>query len=409
MKNLASRSLISIILILAPQIFTFAFAMDIYVPSIPEILSHFHVDQAIMQLTVTAFVLMSGIGQLILGPIADQIGRRKIILTGICTFIIGSLLCAIAPNIGFLIFARVVQGIGACGMSVATFAIVRDLFSGNDCAKVYSFLNSTIALSPLFAPIIGGYIAYWISWRASFTALALMGLAVFISSFINVNETLDPANKRIVKTELITDYCKILKSPSFLIYTFCAGAGIANFLTFFSSSPYIIIDLLKIPKQHFGFYFAVIGILFFIGSLVSGHCAKRFGVYKTVLTGTVLMLISGLSMLWWYWQFGLTMFGFMGPILFMSFGGAMLMGGGAGGAVEPFPEMAGTASALFGSLQLGFALLSTQFVLFWQITSTAPLGYSLTILGIATLGIMLISSQRLQKTCKSVACATEAV
>lgn len=389
-KPLGSRSLLGIITILAPQIFSFALAMDIYAPSIPTIKQQFGASQTTIQLTISLFLLMTGLGQLVIGPISDQIGRRKIVLSSTVIFIVGSLLCMSAFNEGFLIAARIVQAVGACGMMVSAFAIVRDLFSGDECARVYSFLNSTIALSPLFAPLVGGYLEYWISWRASFALLALVGTIFLISAWRNTSETLAPHNRQHFNKDLFVNYAQVLKNKNFLIYSFCAGAGFAGFLTFFSSSPYIIIDLLKVPAQHFGFYFGAIGIVFFIGSLISGYSSKHIGTYKTVLMGAGLMLLSGLVMLVWYKYLGLSILAFMGPMMIMGIGGAMMMGGGAGGAIEPFATMAGTASALFGSIEFIMAFLISQLVLFWRVTSTNPLGYTLTLLGLISLILSVI-------------------
>lgn len=390
-KSLASRSLLGFIAILAPQIFSFALAMDIYAPSIPSISLEFNASQLLMQLTISLFLLMTGIGQLLIGPISDQIGRRKVVLVSTLVFIMGSLFCALAPNITSLIIARVIQALGACGMMVSAFAIVRDVFSGDECARVYSFLNSTIALSPLLAPLAGGYLQYYISWRASFVLLAIISGIFLMVAFRNINETLTAENQRSFKKEVFNDYWIILKSRTFLIYTFCAAAGFAGFLTFFSSSAYVIIDLLKIPEQHFGFYFGGIGIVFFIGSLISGYAAKQIGTFKTVSLGALLMSLSGLVMLYWYWHFGLSIAAFMCPMVIMGIGGAMLMGGGAGGAIEPFPTMAGTASALFGSIEFIFAFLVSQIVLVWKVTSTDPLGLTLTILGIIACALLILS------------------
>lgn len=401
MKNtisLGTRSVLGVILILAPQIFAFALALDIYVPTIPLIKQDFAIDQAVMQLTVSLFILITGLGQLVFGPISDQVGRRKVLLISIAFFILGSVLCVGSYNISLLIVARIVQALGACGMMVSAFAIVRDLFSGDDCAKIYSFLNSTIALSPLLAPLAGGYLAYWFNWRASFALLVIIGAVIFFSAKININETLTPENRRNLKKELFMDYWHVLKSRHFLIYSLCASIAFAGFLTFFSSSSYIIINLLGVPEQHFGFYFAAIGIIFFIGSLISGYSVKHIGTYKAVLLGTFLMTLSGLVMLFWYWYFGLSIFAFMGPMMIMGIGGAFIMGGGAGGAISPFPEMAGTASALFGSMEFVLAFIVSQIVMEWQVKSTIPLGYTLTVLGgIAFIAISL-SYKMLTKT-----------
>lgn len=375
------RKTLSTVLLLAPFIFTFAFALDVYLPSIPSIDRYFSTTPEIVQLTISLFLLMTGVGQLIVGPMSDSFGRRWIVIAGTLTFLVGNILAALSPNITTLIAARAIQGLGSCSMMVATFAIVRDLYSGDECAKIYSYLNATISLSPLFAPIIGGYLAQWYGWRSSFVFLAIMAFFVATLGFVKIKETLPVANRVKLSKDLFVNYRLIIKNTTFKMYVYCASAGFACFLTFFSVSSYIIITLLHVEKQHFGFYFAALGVVFFLGSIYSGYSAKRFGTYKTVLIGTILVVLSGIVMLLWYLIFGLSIAAFMGPMMIMGIGGAMLMGGGAGGAIEPFPEMAGAASALFGFSEFVFAFIVSTIVLEWKITSTVPLSLTLIVLG----------------------------
>ena len=395
-KPLSSRTMTGVILILSPLIFAFALALDIYVPSIPQIRGHFGVSQSVMQLTVSLFLLVTGLAQLIMGPVSDQIGRRKVALCSILLLLVGSVICAVSPNMSLLIFGRIIEALGACGMMVTCFAIVRDLFSEEECPRVYSFLNSTISLSPLLAPMIGGYLAYFFSWRATFAFLALVALLIFFLAKKDINETLDPKNKRNLRKEFFLDYGHVLKNPCFSAYAFCASAGFACFLTFFSLSSYIIINLLKVPEQHFGFYFAAIAVIFFFSSLLCGLVTVRLGTYRTVLIGGFLILLAGLVMRFWYQDFGLSMYGFMGPMMIMGLGGAFVMGGSAGGAISPFPEMAGTASALFGCLQFAFAFVVSQVVLHWKVKSTLPLSYTLMALGVSSVLVMLLSYPKLK-------------
>ncbi|WP_299491679.1 multidrug effflux MFS transporter [uncultured Shewanella sp.] len=397
-KTLQSQPIFMVILILSPLIFSFALALDIYVPSIPAIKADFHASQLTVQLTISLFLLMTGLGELLMGPLSDQLGRLHIVFASVSLFILGSAICTFAGNIDILIIGRISQALGACGMMVSAFAIVRDLFSGDDCAKIYSFLNSTIALSPIFAPIIGGYLESWFSWRASFAALSIIGLIILISAKFTINETLAHHQRKKVDSHILKTYYDIFSHRQFLIYTCCASLGFASFMTFFSSSSYIIITLLHISPSHFGFYFASLGIVFFLGSFISGFCAKKVGTFHTVLCGATLMLISGICMLLWYAYFGLSMFGFMGPMMIMGLGGAMLMGAGAGGAIEPFGEMAGTASALFGCCEFVFAFLISTFVLQWKVTSTLPLSLTLIILGCLSIIFCFILSHTKQRS-----------
>lgn len=391
-SKLQSRSQLAIVLIISPLVFSFAFALDIYAPSIPAIKAYFHENQDIIQLTISAFLLITGIGQLFIGPFCDYLGRKKIVLLSVTLFLLGSVWCGFSFHVYILILGRIIQAIGACGMMVAAFAMVRDLFSETECAKIYSYLNSTIALSPLIAPLLGGYLTYWFNWRAPFFCLALIAFITLISSIKNIDETLLPENRRVLTKKFLRDYFHVANSSAFLTYTLCASIGFAGFLTFFSSSAYIIIVLLNIPEEHFGFYFALIGVVFFCGSILSAYSAKKIGTYSTVFLGSILMMAAGILMLLWYFYMGLSISGFMGPMLVMGIGGAFLMGAGAGGAISPFPEMAGTAAALFGSIQFVFAFIVSQVVLLWQVESTIPLALTLTILGSVACIMLIIKS-----------------
>ena len=196
-----------------------------------------------------------------------------------------------------------------------------------------------------------------------------------------VTETLSDENHIKFTKNVFYNYIHIAKDPRFLVYAVCVACGLACFFTFFSVSAYIIITLLHVPEQNFWIYFGSIGIVFFIGSLISGYLVVRIGTYKTVLLGTLLIAISGIVMLEWHLHYGLSAAGFMVPMMITGIGGAMVMGAGAGGAIEPFPKMAGTASALLGFSEFVFAFIVSTIVLKWQVTSTLPLAITMILLG----------------------------
>ena len=147
--------------------------------------------------------------------------------------------------------------------------------------------------------------------------------------------------------------------------------------------------------EHFGLYFSGIGIVFFIGSIIAGHSAAGIGTFKTVLIGAILMLISGLCMFVYYQYFGLAMLGLMGPMIIMGIGGAMVMGGGAGGAIAPFPAHAGMASALFGATEFMFAFLVPLIVMARPVESTLPLAITMMAFGGAASLLCLVFRKRL--------------
>lgn len=369
---------LSIVILLAPFVFSFAFALDVYIPAVPQMKELLHTTQANIQLTLSIFMFMTGIGQLVFGPAADQFGRRKIAITSVVFFTVGSLLCAVANSIGILLIARVIQSLGGCGMLVVAFAIVRDLFSGNESAKVYSFLNCGLGMSPLFAPIIGSYLVSWFNWRAGFVFLAVMGMAILVVSIVNIKETL-PVEKRVkVDKGIFLRYLEILTNSTFITYAFCATAGLTIFFVFFSSSPYIIMNLLHAPVEDFGYYFFIIGFMFFLGSFLSGKIAGIIGSFKAVLLGSSLMLLAGLSLWVWYQISGVSTYQYLVPCMLAGIGGAIMMGAGLAGAMEPFPEVAGSAAALAGCLEFLCSALVGTYVMHWIVQSTMPLAITMT-------------------------------
>ena len=384
----SKTSLVGVVAVLAPYVFSFAFAMDIYLPSVPQMMLALHTSQEQVQLTLSIFIFIVGLGQLVMGPVSDQIGRRKIALFSAAVFAVGSLLCGLSPSIAILIIARVIQAIGACGMMVVAMAIVRDLFSGNQAAKAYSFLNCGIAISPLFAPIIGGYLAKWFAWRAAFFFLLLLGVLAFVLVFFKIKETL-PAEKRIkLDYHLFKRYLEIVKHPTFRTFAIIAFAALAMFFTFFSSSVFIIINLLNTPVEHFGFYFFLVGLAFFVGSLISGKLVEYVGTFRIVFTGVIILLLSGLLMLYWYLNFGLSLAEFIIPSMLSAIGGAFMIGASAAGAMQLFPHMAGSAAAALGAIQFISAAIVGNVVMLWKVQSTMP--YNITLLLLAGVSLVTI-------------------
>ncbi len=379
-----------LIVLLAPLVFSFAIGQDIFVPEIPQMMRIFHTTQTMVQLSLSLFMVAVGVGQLIIGPLSDQYGRRKLALISIALYAIASILAAISPSIYFLLGTRIIQGIGACGMMVCAFAIVRDLTEGDESGEIYSLLNGAIAVSPLLAPLAGGYLDAWFGWRAPFFSLAIIGAMVyiFISKFLA--ETLADENKIKFDIGLFKRYGKIIRNADFLSYTFAASSALACFFTFFSISSYLLINLLHIPETHFGYYFAIIGITFFIGNLLSAYLCNKIGIFLVVLIGAIGLIVSGVWMLLWTLHSGTSILSFMLPTMLSAITGAFMMGAGPGGALKPFGEMAGTAAAVLGATEFLLASIVGTFILHWPVTSNLSYALPLIIFGsLAFIGVAL--------------------
>lgn len=385
-------SLLKYILLLTPLVIALAFAMDIYVPALPHISQLFSVSAADMQLTLTVFMLMSGIMQLIVGPLSDQYGRRPILLASTLIFAAGSLLCSYADSIIALTLFRIIQAIGACGMLVVGFAIVRDVFSGDTCAQAYSYLNGLIAFSPMFAPFIGSYLDVHYGWQSTFLALLILAIISLLSILLGLRETLHKEHRTRFHSDVFQIYQSIARNPVFSIYTIATCFGLSYLYLFCSISSYIIIRLLHIPEMHYGYYFCFMGISFFVGSFLSGFIVTKIGIYRTLITGFVITLIGGVLMTAWYKQFGLTINGFVWPMLFIGIGGTFCLGAGSGGSMIPFADNAGAASALGGASRFLFSAIIGSIVIQHNLSSTLPL--SIPAIVFSVIGLILFIAYR---------------
>jgi Bcr/CflA subfamily drug resistance transporter len=390
-------SIPKLVFLLSPLVISLAFAMDIYVPALPHIATLFSVPASAMQLTLTVFMLTAGLMQLIVGPLSDHFGRKPLAIVMTLIFACGTLLCSYADSIASLIAFRMIQAIGACGMLVIAFAIVRDVFSGVKSAQAYSFLNGIIAFSPMFAPFIGSYLDVHYGWPSTFLSLLVIAFAAIATTYFGLSETLPKTHRIKLQSAIFKKYRDIGVHPVFAIYTFATCIGLSYLYLFCSISPYIIIRLLHIPEIDYGFYFCFMGISFFVGSILSGAIVARLGVYRTLLVGFVITLLGGIIMTTWYFVTGLTINNFIWPMLLIGVGGTFCMGAGSGGAMDPFPDHAGAASALSGAARFLFSGIIGTFLITSTVSSTLPLAMSAIIFSIIGLIIFIVYRRKLDK------------
>ena len=377
---------------LSPMVMAMALAMDVYVPAVPRMTTLFHVPDDQMQLTLSLFMLTCGVIQLIIGYLSDQYGRRLVSLFSIAIFSIGSILCATANSALELIVYRIIQAIGAVGMLVCGFAVVRDRYHGENSGKAYSYLNGIIAFSPMLAPFVGSYLDIHFGWRFTFLVLLLISLCAFLNLVFALEEIVPKGKNVKASNKIFKEYKLIFTNRIFLNYTLSTTIGLTYLFIFCSISPYIIIRLLHIPELDYGYYFAFMGVSFFIGSLLSGFFIGKIGIYNTVLIGFSISLVGGIIMTIWYFITGLTINNFIWPMLLIGMGGTFGLGAGNGGAMEPFGDTAGVAAALNGSCRFLFAAIIGMIVINKNISSALPLALPSVLLSV--IGLILFLSQR---------------
>lgn len=332
-----------------------AISTDIYLPSLPEVASDLGTTATGVQLTMTGMLIGGAIGQLVIGPTADRLGRRLPVLVGVALHVITSLLCALAPAIVPLIALRVVQGFFNASATVVAMAVIRDRFSGSDASRLLSRLMLVIGVAPLLAPTVGGLIAGQWGWRAVFVALAVFGVGLWLVVWRRLPETL-PAERRREGglRSALGGYRTLLRDRHFVALAVLPGLGMVVLMSYVVGSPFVLREGYGLSANQFALLFAVNGIGLVLGAQVNASLVKRFAPIRIVrivlplsLLLTLVLLVLALTeapllpllvVLW----LQLAMVNFVPP-------NASAM------ALSRHGEMAGTAAAFIGSLQAGVA------------------------------------------------------
>lgn len=373
---------------LAPLVMALPIAMDIYTPAIPAITKLFGVNTATMQLTLNLFMLMSGLAQLVIGPMADRFGRRWTTFWLIIIFTIGVTLCGYADSIATLIVGRLIEAVGSCGMLMLGFTIGRDLFVGKKLGQLYSLLNGIISFSPMLAPFIGSYLDLRWGWSSTFKILWILTGLSLLGYFSLLGETLPTGERASLNlVSVFKDYIHVAKHAVFNTYTLSSAIGMSYLFIFCATSPVLLIQMLHVPVAHYGYYFCFMGISFFIGSLISVGVITRLGIYKTNLLGYIITFIGGIIMLVWYHVTGLTVYCFIIPMLLIGMGGTFCLSAGSAGAVTPFNEHIGVASALCTAVRFLFAA-AIGLAIAHSITSVLPLAVPAVVLSVLSFAMI---------------------
>jgi len=331
-----------------------AVSTDIYLPSLPDVARDLDTSAAAAQLTMTGMLIGGAVGQLVVGPLSDRLGRRTPVLVGVAMHVVVSLLCAVASAIVPLIALRVAQGFFNASATVVAMALIRDRFVGSDASRLMSRLMLVIGVAPLLAPSLGGLIAGEWGWRAVFVVLALFGVALWVLVLLKLPETLPVERRRQggLRTAL-SGYAHLLRDRHFVALAVLPGLAMAVLMTYVVASPFVLQEDYGLTEQQFALLFAVNGIGLVLGAQVNAALVRRVApirilrvalVATVVLTGALLAVtITGAGGMWAVlvvlWLV-LALVNFAPP-------NASALALGRHGA------MAGTAAAFIGSLQAG--------------------------------------------------------
>lgn len=336
--------------------------INMYLPSMPGMARALGVDFTTIQLTLSLYLAAMALGQLVIGPLSDRFGRRPVLLIGLLTFVVGSTICLLAQSIGVLIFGRIVQAVGGCAGITLSRAIVRDLYGRNQVASMIAYITMGMAVAPMISPTIGGVLETFFGWRASFAFLVGFGGLALLFAFLRLRETNYNRSAKETARELLQGYASLFRSRQFWGYTLVTSFVTAMFFAFLAGAPYVMIELLGRSPAEYGLYFAMVPCGYMLGNFATGRIAGTMGPNRMILAGTFMSLASIAAMAALIALGFLSPLAIFGPMLFIGLANGLVLPSGIAGAVSVRPDLAGAASGLSGSLQIGFGAVVAPIV-----------------------------------------------
>jgi DHA1 family bicyclomycin/chloramphenicol resistance-like MFS transporter len=338
-------------------------AMDAYLPGLPELARDFGVSASAAQVTVTTYLLGLALGQLLSGPLSDVHGRRRPLVAGMAVFTVTTLACSLAPSLIVLAGMRLVQGTAAAvGVAVGR-AIVRDLYAGAAGARYLSRLMIVIGLAPILAPIIGGQLLRFTSWRGVFVALAVLGLALTAIGARLLPETLPRERRRAAGLGItLRTFAQLLADRRFVGFVLIVGLGGGAMIGYVAGSSFVLQEVYGASPQLFGVLFGLNAVFLVAGAQVNAHLLAtrsprsllRVGLVMLVVAGVALVVIVSLP------KAGLATV--MAPLMLQMASWSFVQANALALALTDHPAVAGTAAALLGVSQYAFGAFAAPLV-----------------------------------------------
>jgi DHA1 family bicyclomycin/chloramphenicol resistance-like MFS transporter len=330
------------------------FSVDMYLPAFPALGESLGAAPGAVQATLAVYFLGMAAGQVFYGPVADRFGRRGPLFIGLGLFTVASVLCALAPDIGWLTGARLAQALGGCAGMVIARAVVRDVTDERGAVRLMASLMLVMGVAPIVAPIIGGALLPVFGWRGIFALLALYGVAMIVVIALALPETLPPDRRRrdgVAATLAI--WWGLLRDARFMGHALAGGFIIGGMFAYITGSPFVFMELHGVLPQHYGFYFGANAVGIIVAGQVASRLAQRMEPARLLPVALHVALAAGLALL----AVVLTgAFGFRGIVATLFFyvatiGAVMPLTVALG--MGPHRAIAGNASALMGTLQFG--------------------------------------------------------
>jgi MFS transporter, DHA1 family, multidrug resistance protein len=385
-------------------------SIDMYLPSLPTLAQEFRTDTAAAQLTLSSFFIGLAFGQALYGPIADRFGRKPPLLVGCALYMLASVACVLAPSIEALVVLRLLQALGGCAGMVISRSVVRDLFDEHESARIYSFLMLVMGIAPITAPLLGGQLLALFGWRSIFWLLGGFGLLCLLMVAFGLPESLpaDRRNRAGVRQALGV-YVQLLADRRFLGYALAGGFLMAGMFAYISGSPFVVIELYGVSPQLYGWIFGANALGLIIASQLNRLLLSRYPG-DAILSATLAVAAAASVVLALVAAFELG--GLVGLLLplFICIASVGLVGPNtAAAAMAPYGRMAGSASALLGTLQFVVGALSGIVVGALYNGTALPMAGTIAVCCVAALVIFQVLANPPQRRAVATASSPERV
>ena len=349
-------------------------SIDMYLPAFPSIAKGLNTSVSSVMLSLSSFFVGISVGQLLYGPLLERFGRKTPLYFGLTLYAISSFACATAMSVETLILFRFFQALGGCVGMVASRAMVRDLFEVKDNAKIFSTLMLVIAVSPIIAPTLGGFVSASFGWRYIFWVLILIIALIIGGIYFLLPESKQPDTNFSLKPKaILSGFAVILKHPQFGVYTFTGAVAYAGLYAYISGSPYVFMEVFKVTEQHYGWIFAIVAAGLIGSSQLNSVLLKKYTSEQIIKVTLSVQGVIGIVLV------STSLFGFSElystivlVFLFLCCQGFLFPNASAL-SIAPFGHNAGNASALMGFIQMSVGAFMSAMVSVLHNDSTLPM------------------------------------
>ncbi len=349
-------------------------AIDMYLPAMPTIAGDLSISVSRVQQTLSIFMLGFSACQLVYGPLSDRYGRKPIILGGLALYLISSLFCASASSIEALQGWRLMQALGAGAASVVVSAVVRDLWQGEQAARIMSLVMMSMTVAPLLAPLLGAQILFWWGWQAIFTVLAIIALIQLLLVCWKLPETLAPQQQPpLAVSSLLHSYLLVLRHREAMGNLLCSSFSFAGMFAFIAGSPFVYIEYYGVPARYYGLLFGSNILVMILLNWLNSRLITGTGLQPMIRIATLIQALAGLALL----AAAVTGVGELwtlvpGIVIFVGVIG-LIGANTTAGVITPFKRSAGTASALLGAVRFLIGALAAALLGWLHNGTPAPM------------------------------------